>query len=101
MLPSLVPTAGYARFARLRVVLKRDQPAFWHQMVRGAVVALFAMELAGCVVVPQNRRRYLADPTMLPDDPLEARARDKLHTSREGASGGNGQPAGGGCGCGN
>ena len=58
-------------------------------------------ELTGCVVVPQNRRRYLADPTMLPDDPLEAKARDKLHTSREAASGGNGQPAGGGCGCGN
>lgn len=56
----------------------------------------------GCVVVPQNRRRYLADPTMLPtDDPLEARARDKLHTTREAASGGNGQPAGGGCACGN
>lgn len=56
----------------------------------------------GCVVVPQNRRRYLADPTMLPvEDPLESKARDKLHTTREAASGGNGQPAGGGCACGN
>ena len=56
----------------------------------------------GCVVVPQNRRRYLADPTMQPvDDPLEQRARDKLHTAREAAAGGNGQPAGGGCGCSN
>jgi len=65
------------------------------------LAVLLAAELGGCVVVPQNRRRYLADPTMLPDDPLETRARDKLHTSREAASGGNGQPAGGGCGCGN
>ena len=57
---------------------------------------------AGCVVVPQNRRRYLADPTMLPvEDALETKARDKLHTTREAASGGNGQPAGGGCSCGN
>ncbi|NUP05909.1 MAG: DUF4266 domain-containing protein [Polyangiaceae bacterium] len=37
----------------------------------------------------------------LVDDPLEARARDKVHTTREAASGGNGQPAGGGCACGN
>jgi hypothetical protein len=73
--------------------------------LRSASIVLVAMllgsELAGCVVVPQNRRRYLADPTMVADDPLETRARDKLHTSREAASGGNGQPAGGGCGCGN
>lgn len=67
---------------------------------RGLVFLLLAVWLAGCVVVPQNRRRYLADPTMSPD-PLEEKARDKLHSSREAASGGNGQPAGGGCGCGN
>jgi hypothetical protein len=65
------------------------------------VALLLSAQMVGCVVVPQNRRRYLADPTMLPDDPLETRARDKLHTSREAAAGGNGQPAGGGCGCGN
>ena len=58
--------------------------------------------LAGCVVVPQNRRRYLADPTMQPEDSeLEARSQRKQHTSREGAGGGDGEPAGGGCGCGN
>jgi hypothetical protein len=73
---------------------------------RGAILVVLALSalsttlLSGCVVVPQNRRQYLADPTMQ-TDPLEARARDKLHTSREAASGGNGQPAGGGCGCGN
>ena len=70
--------------------------------IRWMLVAAAALELAGCVVVPQNRRRYLADPTMqLADDPLEARARDKLHTAREAAAGGNGEPAGGGCGCSN
>jgi len=67
-------------------------------LILGLVTA--SSTLAGCVVVPQNRRQYLADPTMQ-SDPLESRARDKLHTSREAASGGNGQPAGGGCGCGN
>jgi len=66
----------------------------------GLVVLVLAVTASGCVVVPQNRRRYLADPTMNPDI-LEDKARDKLHTSREAASGGNGQPAGGGCGCGN
>jgi hypothetical protein len=59
-----------------------------------------SIALSACVVVPQNRRQYLADPTMQ-SDPLESKARDKLHTTREAASGGNGQPAGGGCGCGN
>jgi hypothetical protein len=66
------------------------------------VTALLASLLVGCVVVPQNRRRYLADPTMQAEDgPLEEQARRKLHTSREGAGGGDGKPAGGGCGCGN
>ena len=72
------------------------------RFLRTIVVLLLLATLTGCVVVPQNRRRYLADPTMAPvEDPLEAKARDKLHTTREAASGGNGQPAGGGCSCGN
>lgn len=66
------------------------------------LAALASAATSGCVVVPKNRRRYLADPTMLPaEDSLEAKARDKLHTTREAAAGGNGQPAGGGCACGN
>lgn len=67
------------------------------------VVALvFALGALGCVVVPQNRREYLADPTMqLQDDPLEARSNRKLWTAREGAAGGDAKPAGGGCGCSN
>ena len=31
--------------------------------------------------------------------PLETRARQKFHSTREGAAGGTGEPAGGGCGC--
>lgn len=61
-----------------------------------------ALVLGGCVVVPQNRREYLADPTMqLVDDPLEARSNRKMWTAREGAAGGDAKPAGGGCGCSN
>lgn len=63
-----------------------------------ATFGLVVLVVGACVVVPQNRRRHLADPTMQ-EDPVEARARDKLHTSREGASGGDGKPAGGGCAC--
>ncbi|MFO0549298.1 MAG: DUF4266 domain-containing protein [Polyangiaceae bacterium] len=65
-------------------------------------IVLTAPLAGGCVVVPQAGRRYLADPTMKTvDDALEQRGRDKLHNSREAAAGGNGQPAGGGCACGN
>jgi len=70
----------------------------------GALLALgFALLVAagaGCVVVPQNRRKHLADPMMrFDDDALEAHKRQKLYTSREAAAGGDGTPAGGGCGC--
>jgi hypothetical protein len=64
------------------------------------LLASAVIMLEGCVVVPKNRRQHLADPTMqLDDDPLETRARKKLHGAREGASGGDGDSAGGGCGC--
>lgn len=80
----------------------RGLPAVSTRASRFVLAAVLAVIGSGCVVVPQNRRRYLADPTMQSvDDPLEARARDKLHTTREAASGGNGAPAGGGCACGN
>jgi hypothetical protein len=56
--------------------------------------------LAACVVVPQNRRKRLADPMMRFDaDALQAHKRQKFHSTREGAAGGDGTPAGGGCGC--
>lgn len=55
---------------------------------------------AGCVVVPQNRRARLADPMMsLSDASLEAHRKQKLYSTREGAAGGEGRAAGGGCGC--
>ena len=73
------------------------------RLALGLVASLtLAATLAGCVIVPQNRRKYLADPTMQAEDSeLEAKAKRKQHTSREGAGGGDGEPAGGGCGCGN
>jgi hypothetical protein len=50
--------------------------------------------------VPQNRRAHLADPMMrLEDEPLDSARRQKLYTTREGAAGGDGANAGGGCGC--
>ena len=62
------------------------------------VVALVGA--AGCVVVPQNRRKYLADPMMrFQTDALEAHAHQKLYSTREAAAGGDGEPAGGGCAC--
>ena len=54
----------------------------------------------GCAVVPQNRRGKLADPMMsLSDETMDARRKQKLYTTREAAAGGDGAPAGGGCGC--
>jgi hypothetical protein len=70
--------------------------------LRGALAALALLSLtaSGCATVPQNRRAHLADPMMsLTDDPLEAARRQKLYDTREGAAGGDGASAGGGCGC--
>jgi len=67
-----------------------------------AAISLALVSLAGCAIVPKNRRQHLADPTMQPDaDALRERAHAKVHAAREGAAGGDGEPAGGGCGCGN
>ena len=61
------------------------------------VTALLA---SGCALVPQNRRKHLADPLMSADGDLLLNAsRRKLYTSRESAGGGDAAPAGGGCGC--
>jgi hypothetical protein len=68
--------------------------------MRRLVLLLPLVLLAGCAIVPQNRRAHLADPTMaLEDDPLEAYRKQKLYGVREGAAGGDGASAGGGCGC--
>lgn len=64
------------------------------------MLAAAAATGAGCAVVPQNRRKHLADPMMLFEtDALDAHRRQKLYSSREAAAGGDGVPAGGGCGC--
>ena len=72
-------------------------------MKRLVALVLLATALtatAGCVVVPQNRRKRLADPMMRFDaDALEAHKKQKFYSTREGAAGGDGTPAGGGCGC--
>jgi hypothetical protein len=61
---------------------------------------LAVLAISGCATVPQNRRAHLADPMMsLTDEPLEAARHQKLYDTREGAAGGDGASAGGGCGC--
>jgi hypothetical protein len=65
-----------------------------------ALVALAVLAFAGCATVPQNRRAHFADPMMsLTDEPLDAARRQKMYDTREGAAGGDGATAGGGCGC--
>jgi hypothetical protein len=64
------------------------------------LMSLSCLAWAGCAVVPQNRRKYLADPMMgFEQDALDAHKQQKLYNTREGAAGGDGTPAGGGCGC--
>jgi starvation-inducible outer membrane lipoprotein len=69
------------------------------RVLRILCISLAAL-LAGCVVVPQNRRGRLADRIMqLEDDALETYRKQKLYSTREAAAGGDGAAAGGGCGC--
>jgi hypothetical protein len=64
------------------------------------LIVVFVLGLSGCAIVQQNRRAELADPLMaLDEDPLEAHKKAKFYSTREGAAGGDGVPAGGGCGC--
>lgn len=66
------------------------------------IVALLVSSVSsfGCAIVPQNRRAKLADPMMsLTPGPLESYCRQKLYSTREGAAGGDGATAGGGCAC--
>jgi hypothetical protein len=56
--------------------------------------------VSACATVPQNRRSTLADPIMqLEIDSLDAHRKAKFYSTREAAAGGDGVPAGGGCGC--
>jgi hypothetical protein len=64
------------------------------------ILVVLALVTGGCVVVPQNRRARLADPMMsLSSDATEAHRKQKLYSTREGAAGGDGLAAGGGCAC--
>ena len=64
------------------------------------LLVLCASLVAGCATVPQNRRSRLADPIMQFDaDALDAQRKAKFYSTREAAAGGDGAPAGGGCGC--
>jgi hypothetical protein len=77
-----------ARAARRRAI------ALW------LVLACCASAAAGCATVPQNRRARLSDPMMKVDaDTLDAQRKAKFYSTREAAAGGDGAPAGGGCGC--
>jgi len=64
-------------------------------------LVLILLASSGCAVVPQNRRAALADPIMssFDEDSLEAHKKSKFYSTREAAAGGDGEPAGGGCGC--
>jgi hypothetical protein len=65
-----------------------------------AIAVALALTCVSCATVPQNRRAHLADPMMsVGDDPLETYRKQKLYNTREGAAGGDGAAAGGGCGC--
>jgi hypothetical protein len=69
-------------------------------MTRVFACSVLVLTATSCAIVPQNRRRYIMDRTMpAADEPLEKRALREFHTIREGAAGGDGKPAGGGCGC--
>ncbi|HEX7668846.1 MAG TPA: DUF4266 domain-containing protein [Polyangiaceae bacterium] len=61
---------------------------------------LLVSVLSACGNVPQNRRARFADPMMsVRGEALDAARRQKLYDTREGAAGGDGTTAGGGCDC--
>lgn len=67
-----------------------------------AFAALLSIASSACATVPQYKRGYLADRTMPGNErQLKKRTARKFHVTREAAAGGDGEPAGGGCGCGN
>lgn len=68
--------------------------------MRTAALLLAVAASTGCATVSQNRRAHFADPMMsLTGESTDAARREKLYDTREGAAGGDGATAGGGCGC--
>jgi hypothetical protein len=69
-------------------------------LLRISVMVAVLSLLGACTTVAPYRRSHLADPMMsLTDGPLETYRKQKLYNTREGAAGGDGAAAGGGCGC--
>jgi hypothetical protein len=69
-------------------------------MIGSRLLVFVVLCVLPACTVPQNRRARFADPMMKPvSDDLDAARRQKLYDTREGAAGGDGTPAGGGCGC--
>jgi hypothetical protein len=67
--------------------------------MKACLISLLLLANA-CATVPQNRRGKLADPIMqFETDSLDAHRKAKFYSTREAAAGGDGVPAGGGCGC--
>jgi hypothetical protein len=68
---------------------------------RALLLVALASSCASCALVPQNRRAHFADTIMQFDegDATEAHRKQKFYSTREGAAGGDGVAAGGGCGC--
>lgn len=65
-----------------------------------AALVLLALATSACNTVPFYEKAAFSDPVMpLEDDPTETHFRQKVYYSREGATGGIGSGAGGGCGC--
>ena len=54
---------------------------------------------SGCAIVPQNRRGVLADRSCRSTTTRSRPTASRSSTAREGAAGGDGAAAGGGCGC--
>jgi hypothetical protein len=62
-------------------------------------LVLVSVLTTGCAVVPRYQREMLSHPGMSGDE-MSRRSSRRFHFAREGASGGDGAAAGGGCGCG-
>ncbi len=75
--------------------------SFPRAMLVSSLTCLLCVVAPGCVLVPRYAREHVTDPAMDPaSDALGSRELRKLHWAREGAAGGDGAPAGGGCACG-
>jgi len=67
--------------------------------IRILTILVIASAFSGCTPVKPWQKEFLAKPYMQFDpDPLEAKSRQHLYTSKEGSFGGYGV-GGGGCGC--